>query len=47
LSDFLTICENISYEAEGVENRSRETFDTYSIIFDGFKRYIEGDMGAI
>ncbi len=45
LKDFLSTCENLSFEEEGVEMHSRENFETYSKIFDGFKRYIEGDMG--
>ncbi|TKJ26589.1 MAG: hypothetical protein CEE42_04415 [Promethearchaeota archaeon Loki_b31] len=47
LTDFHTKCGNISFEEEGIERRSKETFEMYSKIFDGFKRYIEGDMGAI
>jgi hypothetical protein len=46
LKDFLSTCENLSFEEEGVEMCSRENFEAYSKIFDGFKRYIEGDMGG-
>lgn len=44
LKDFLSTCENLSFEEEGVEMRCRENFEAYSKVFDGFKRYIEGDM---
>ncbi len=47
LTDFLTNCENVSFEIEGVEKRSKETFDKYSKILKGFKRYINVDRGAI
>ncbi len=43
LTDFLTTCKNISFEEEGVEKRSKETFEKYSLIFDMFKRYVEGE----
>jgi hypothetical protein len=47
LTDFLATCENVSFEPESVEKRSREIFEQYSTIFDKFKRYIEGDTEAI
>ena len=47
LINFLATCENLSFEKEGVEKRSRETFENYSILFDRFKRYVEGDTGEI
>jgi hypothetical protein len=43
LTVFLTVCENVSFEKEGLEKRSRKTFEKYSSFFDGFKLYIEGD----
>jgi len=47
LTDFLTNYENISFEREGVEKRSKETFKKYTLIFSRFKQYIEVDTGAI
>ena len=44
LINFLAACENLSFEKEGVEKQSRETFENYSILFDRFKRYVEGNM---
>ena len=46
LKNFLSTCENLSFEEEGIERRSRENFEAYSKIFDGFKRYIEGNIGG-
>ena len=46
LKSFLSTCDTISFEREGLEKRSRENFEKYSKIFDGFKRYIEGDIGG-
>jgi len=43
LTDFLTTCESASFEKEGLEKRSRKTFEMYSKVFDRFKRYIEGE----
>jgi len=47
LTDFLTTCENTSFEEEGVEKRSKEMFEKYSKFFDGFKRYVEKDTEEI
>jgi hypothetical protein len=47
LTHFLTICKNISFEQEGIEERTKEAFEMYSEIFDKLKDYVEGDMGAI
>ena len=47
LTHFLTTCERMSFEQEGIEKRTKEAFDTYSEIFDKFKHYIEGDLVAI
>ena len=41
LTDFLAACENVSFEEEGAEKQSKEIFENYSLIFDGFKRYLE------
>ena len=42
LKSFLTTCDSISFEQEGLEKRSRKIFEKYSRIFDKFKLYIEG-----
>jgi len=47
LTHFLTICKNISFEQEGIKERTKEAFEMYSEIFDKLKDYIEGDMGAL
>jgi len=47
LTYFLTTYENISFEQEGIEERTKKAFETYSEIFDKLKHYIEGDMGVI
>ena len=47
LREFLIICEKLSLDKEGVEKRSKATFEKYSKIFNKFKLYIEGDLGAI
>ena len=47
LMNFLITCENISFEGEGIEKRSKETFKKYSLIFRRFKRYVEGVTGVI
>ncbi len=47
LTDFLTHCDKISFEKEGVEKRSKEMFEMYSKIFDRFKRYVEGDTRSV
>lgn len=45
LTNFLTTCENTSFEKDGIEKRSKKTFEMYSLILERFKRYLEGDRG--
>jgi hypothetical protein len=47
LTDFLTTCENASFEEESVEKRSKENFEIYSKIFDRFKQYVEKDAEEV
>jgi len=47
LTNFLTTCDNTSFEKEGIEKRSKKTFKMYSLILERFKRYLEGDTGEI
>ena len=37
----------INIAIQKIESFSKKTFEIYSTIFDKFKNYIEGDMGAI
>ena len=47
LTGFLTTCKNVSFEEEGIENRSNEIYEKYSQIFDKFKLYVERDTEEI
>jgi hypothetical protein len=48
LKQFLTSCEKIEVSDQAnVAETCKNTFDMYSTIFDGFRQYIEGDLGGI
>ena len=47
LSEFLSMCENISLDKNNLEHQSKEVFKSYSELFNKFKSYIEGDMGGL
>jgi hypothetical protein len=45
LTEFLSMCDRISPEKDNLEQQSKEVFKSYSILFNKFKSYIEGDVG--
>ena len=48
LKHFLTSCEKIEIsEQANVAETCKNAFEMYSTIFDGFRQYIEGDLGGI
>jgi hypothetical protein len=47
LTEFLSMCDNISLEKNNLEHQSKEVFKLYSELFNKFKSYIEGDMGGL
>ena len=48
LKQFLTSCEKIEVRDQAnVAETCKNAFEMYSTIFDGFRQYIEGDLGGI
>ncbi|MHA1509865.1 MAG: hypothetical protein ACTSO6_14315, partial [Promethearchaeota archaeon] len=48
LKQFLNSCEKIEVSDEAkVAEDCRNAFEMYSTIFDGFRQFIEGDLGGI
>lgn len=47
LTDFLSMCDNISLEKNNLEYQSKEVFKSYSKLFNTFKSYIEGEVGSL
>ncbi|NVM16984.1 MAG: hypothetical protein HWN80_04660 [Candidatus Lokiarchaeota archaeon] len=47
LTDFLSMCDNISLEKNNLEHQSKEVFKSYSKLFNTIKSYIEGDLEGI
>ncbi len=45
LTEFLSQCNNISFENSDLEDQSKEIFKAYSELFNKFKTYIEGEIG--
>jgi hypothetical protein len=45
LTEFLSMCDRISPEKDNLEQQSKEVFKSYSILFNKFKSYIEGEVG--
>jgi len=47
LTEFLSMCNNISLENNNLESQSSEVFNSYSNLFKRFKLYIEGGVGGL
>jgi len=48
LKHFLTSCEKIEVRNQtNIAETCKNAFEMYSTIFDGFRQYIEGDLGEI
>jgi hypothetical protein len=44
LTEFLSKCDNVSFEKSNLEQQSKEMFRMYSELFNKFKAYTEGEL---